>query len=119
MNDFKTSIQGCTGVVKARAFHQNILGLEFKTKHQRTFVIEDGLGCSPAPGTPRRITGHWLDGKRDTISSYDFEYVIKNGKEIHQTEVPSCEVDIAPEPMGEAAKEICAKPPKPFLARRK
>jgi hypothetical protein len=119
MNDFKTDIQGCMGVVKTKAFHQNVKGLEFKTKHQRTFVIEGGGGCSPEPATPRRVTGHWLDGKREILSSYDLEFVVKNGKEIYQTETPSCEVDIAPEPMGEAAKEVGAKPPKPFLARRK
>ena len=119
MNDFKTDITGLTGVVKTGAFHQNVKGLEFKTKHQRSFVIESGPGCSPVEKTPRKVTGEWLDGRRENLSSYDFEFVIKDGKEIHQTETPSCEVDIAPMPMGEAAKEISAKPPKPFLARRK
>ena len=119
MNDFKTDITNCEGVVKIKAFHQNVHGLEFKTKHQRTFHIENGPGCSAVINTPRKVTGHWADGKRETLNSYDFEYILKGGKEVYQTETPSCEVDIAPEPMGEAAKEVGAKPPKPFLARRK
>ena len=119
MNDFKTDITGLEGVVKTKAFHQNVKGLEFKTKHQRTFHIENGPGCSPEPATPRKITGHWADGKRENLNSYDFEYILKGGKEIYQTETPSCEVDIAPEPLAEAAKEISVKPPKPYMARRK
>ena len=87
MNDFGIDIMGLKGALKKRSFN-------LKDK-QRTVTVESGAGCVPDPAYRRRIVVRWEDGTHDTISSYDLEYVIKDGKKIYQIEPEKCEVDIA------------------------
>ena len=92
MNDFGVNITGFTGVVKPRSF---VLPKNPTTK-QRTFRIVSGIGCSPEAGTRRTIKGTWLsDGAPDTISSYDFEYVI-NPMGKHVARLPEEQNDVEP-----------------------
>lgn len=110
MNDFGVSILGCTGIVKPRSF-----GLANKANlKDRSFAIEAGAGCEPTVGTQRKIKGHWLiDNMKDTISSYDFEYVLnKDGKKIERT--PEEQMDVQPVLLETEVRET-----KPTTVRRK
>ena len=63
---------------------------------QRSFVIVSGPGTSPESNTRRTVRGTWLsDGAPDTISSYDFQYVI-NPKGVKVERLPEPEVEITP-----------------------
>ena len=81
MNDFGIDIAGLQGVIKVKLAQKGE-----ESKKARTFLIQDGPGCSPKPGG-RKVTGKWLQGGIvEELNSYDFEYVIKNGKEIRPEE---------------------------------
>ena len=68
MNDLGINLKGKTVVVR------NPPGTKKKfSVKERTFVISGGPGCNPDPAWSRKLTGQWLDGTRDTISSYDIE----------------------------------------------
>ena len=78
MNDWGVNLKGKHGVMKAGIFYKPKASIA-----ERTFVLEGGLGCDPTPNTPRKVTGFWLSDKaKDTLSSYDFEYLIINGKNV-------------------------------------
>ena len=107
MNDFSVNLKGYTGVVKPRSFGL----LKNCTAGQRSFKITSGIGCDPTPSTRRTIKGHWVgDGMPDTISSYDFEYVLDpEGKRI----------DRAPEEVSDVQPVQLESEKKPALVRRK
>ena len=92
MNDFSVNLKGYTGVVKPRSFHLPAKA----TVKQRSFLCESGIGCDPTPGTRRTIKGRWDNGDMpDTISSYDFEYVVDpEGKRLDR--VPEEVSDVTP-----------------------
>jgi hypothetical protein len=83
MNDFGVNIKGYVGVVKIGIYHLP----KKATVEDRSFNIFSGTGCDPIPGTLRSIRGHWVsDDMPDSISSYDFEYVLDpEGKRIDRT----------------------------------
>jgi hypothetical protein len=79
VNDFNIVLPvGTHGIFKAARFYNTKA-----SEKDRTFVIAGGPGREPTPGS-RKITGHWLDGMKDTIDSYSLEAVIINGKRIKQ-----------------------------------
>lgn len=90
MNDFGKNIAGYTGVVKSRFFRVPT------TEEGRKYRIEGGPGCLPDVGTRRTLWGRWaVDNMGDTISSYDFEYVLdKEGK--RTSRLPEPEMDVTP-----------------------
>ena len=91
MNDWGVNLKGKHGVMKAGIFYKPKASIA-----ERTFVLEGGLGCDPTPNTPRKVTGFWLSDKaKDTLSSYDFEYLIINGKNVR----PRVTGDPPPEPV--------------------
>ncbi len=107
MNDFSVNLVQYTGVVKPRSF-----GLpKNATVKQRSFLCESGIGCDPTPGTRRTVKGRWdSDDMPDTISSYDFEYVVDpEGKRI----------DRAPEEQSDVEPVQLESEKKPVLVRRK
>jgi hypothetical protein len=70
MNDQGYDLKGKTVVVR------NPPGTKKKySVKERTFIITGGSGCNPDPAWSRKLTGHWLDGTKDTISSYDIDTV--------------------------------------------
>jgi hypothetical protein len=110
MNDFAIDITDFVGFVKPRSFALP----KNATEQQRAFYIASGPGTSPATGTQRKIRGHWVaDNMKDTISSYDFEYVRdKNGKKVERT--PEEQLDVQPVMLESEIRET-----KTTLVRRK
>lgn len=105
MNDFGINISGAFGVVKPRSFS---LPKNSSVK-DRTFLIESGSGCSPEIGTGRKIKGRWLaDNMPDTISSYDFEHVLLDGKKVNR--LPEEVIDVQPVMLTSEVKETKTKP---------
>jgi len=52
---------------------------------ERLFLITGGAGCDPDPAYGRDVTGKWTcDNSSDKRNTFDFEYVIKDGKKIHK-----------------------------------
>jgi hypothetical protein len=87
MHDFgNINLVGYIGVVKPRSFSLP----KYATTKQRSFLIESGVGTLPDAGTRRVIKGRWLsDDAPDTISTYDFEYVLdKEGKKVDRLPEP-------------------------------
>jgi len=79
MNDFLTDIKGCIAVLKPRNYYK-----PNATEKERTVKVVGGPGCNPDPAYSRRIevkSGTLIE----TISSYDLEYVLVDGKKVHQT----------------------------------
>jgi len=79
MNDFLMDIMGMTAVLKSRNFYKKP-----STDKQRTVIVTGGPGCSPDPAYGRKIQAKY-GTHTETISSYDLEYVIVNGKKFYQT----------------------------------
>lgn len=81
MNDFGINIAGLEGVLKK----VNVKYLPDKYRHVK---ILSGPGCEPSQEVKRhrKIEVKTVDGNVETISSYDLEYVIKDGKKIHHIE---------------------------------
>jgi hypothetical protein len=109
MNDFRVNLAGYTGIVKDHFFNVG----KGASEKKRSFLCESGIGCDPTPGTRRAIKGNWVaDGMPDSLSSYDFEYVVDpEGKRIDRA--PEEVSDVQPVKL---ASE-CATAPK--LVRRK
>lgn len=90
MHNFgQVNLVGLHGLFKKKTFYK-----PNATKPSRTFVCDSGPGCEPSTnkdgshdGRGRKISGHWLsDNVKDTISSYDLEAVLVDGKEIEPEE---------------------------------
>ena len=80
MNDFLMDIKGCTAILKSRNYYK-----ADATEKQRTVQVLGGSGCNPDPAYGRRIevkSGTCIM----TVSSYDLECVLKDGKKICQAE---------------------------------
>jgi hypothetical protein len=105
VNDFGIDLKGLQVVVKSQTFYKPNTSVK-----DRTFKCEGGIGCSPAEGTRRTITGRWLDGAKDTISSYDAEaYIDAQGKTVKRPKEKQFEdMIVAPEP--EAVEVKASKP---------
>lgn len=102
MNDFGINLKGKQGVFKAALFYKGYLpGTPKVGTAERTFLCEGGSGCDPTVGTNRKVTGSWVsDGARDTINSYDLEYVLIDGAKLKQT-VTGDPVEDKPTPLPE------------------
>lgn len=78
MNDFLMDIKGMKAVLKQRNYYRTA------SDRERTVTVLGGSGCSPDPTHGRRI-----EVKSGTcimsVSSYDLEYVIKDGEKVPQT----------------------------------
>lgn len=70
MNDAGIDLSGKTVVVR----NPPGTSKKFSVK-ERTFIITGGSGCNPDLAWSRKLTGHWLDGYKDTISSFDIETI--------------------------------------------
>jgi hypothetical protein len=92
LNDFGIDITGFTGLVR------NPPGMRPRTipEKERWFKLESGSGCKPELGTNRKVKGHWLaDNYRDTINSYDLEYVLDpKGKRVSRLPEEKFEVEV-------------------------
>jgi hypothetical protein len=80
MNDFRMDLTGMTAVLKPRNFWRKP-----STAKQRTLTVLSGPGCNPDPAWGRNIICQ-CGTARETISSYDLEYVIKGKVKIYQTD---------------------------------
>ena len=79
MNDFLMDIKGMKAVLKQRNYYRTA------SDRERTVTVLGGSGCSPDPAHGRRIevkSGTCIM----TVSSYDLECVLKDGKKICQAE---------------------------------
>lgn len=107
MNDFGINLKGKRGVFKERTFY-----IPKASAKDRTFNIEGGPGSDPDPLRSRKVTGHWLvDGAKDAVSSYDFEYILDGEKKIKPVVSELVGVDVAPDPKA-ATVEAVQKPVK-------
>ena len=107
--------------LKAR-FKKATFYLKAASAKARTLTIDEGPGTTAVPNTPRWIWATWADGSRETISSYDLEVVIKDGKEIKplNTEL-GLDVDITPKAaiaLQEFLEEAPQKPQKQVRRKR-
>lgn len=71
MNDQSIDLKGKTVVIR-----NPLSGKKYSTR-ERTFVITGGSGCHPEMCYNRKLKGHWLDGSKDTVDSYDIEKVLE------------------------------------------
>jgi hypothetical protein len=107
MNDFSVNLVGCIGVVKDHFFGVG----KGASEKKRSFNIVSGVGCDPTPGTRRTVKGNWLsDGVPDTLSSYDFLYILDIGG--HR-------IDRTPEEVSDVEPVQLESEKKPALVRRK
>jgi len=116
MNDFGINIAGLTGVLKPRNFYKKP-----STDKERTVVVIQGSGCNPDPAWGRNIEVRTGPKTHETISSYDLEYVISDGKKIRHIEVGPTDSYVcgAPEPPVSVHPSIPPAPEKPRNVRRK
>ena len=80
MNDFRMDLTGMTAILKPRNFWKKP-----STVKERTLTVLNGPGCNPDPAWGRQIRCACGE-TRETISSYDLEYVIKDKVKIYQTD---------------------------------
>lgn len=92
MHDFgNIDITGFHGILKDNR------AKDLKTEKERTFIIESGPGCNPAPGTRRFVKGKWLaDGMREEMNSHDFKQVIDPRTGTRTDTLPEPESDVEP-----------------------
>lgn len=79
MHDFGNfTLKGLHGVFKKERFYK-----PGASEKERIFLCESGIGCDPTPNTRRTIRGKWVsDGSSDTVDSYSFEAILKDGEKI-------------------------------------
>ena len=111
VHDFgNINLKGKQGVFKAALFYKGYLpGTSKVGAAERTFLCEGGPGCDPTIGTGRKMTGKWMsDGARDTINSYDLEYMLIDGAKLKQI-VTGDPVPDKPTPLPEIAPDAPQK----------
>jgi hypothetical protein len=87
MHDFgPINLKGLKAILKPRNFWKKP-----STEKERTVVVIQGSGCNPDPAYGRKIECRTGPGTHETISSYDLEYVIKDGNKIAQAQVEAAD----------------------------
>jgi hypothetical protein len=113
MNDFGIDLKGKHGVFKEGIFY-----LPKASAKAREFICEGGSGCDPTVGTGRKLTGKWVsDGARDTINSYDLEYLLIDGAKVKQ-KVTGDPAPEKPAPMPEPTPETAEDKPQKKVRRK-
>ena len=102
MNNFKTNLTGLIGVVKARIFYK-----KNAKEAQRTVTVVSGPGTQPDDDIDRskpyfghghQIAVRLADGSKETISAFDLEYILVDGKKIRPIDPIFKDFDVAAAP---------------------
>ena len=105
MNDFSIDIKGMRAILKPHNFWKKP-----STERERTVTVVGGPGCNPDPAWGRRVEVK-IEGALEECSSYDFEFVIVDGKKIAQIQPEITESIVLCDPKPE--------PETPKMVRRK